>query len=104
MEWEDFISSMVVDEWIVRLTVFSGIFYVLCALAVVLLNENGKYRKWIGGIIIMGSIGLIKLSLLYWLEKFQSIGQFIEYSFTIWNADIFGLASFYGIKSIWYLL
>ena len=80
MEWEDFISSMVIDEWIVRLTVFAGIFYLLCALASFFLNEN---RKWLSRIIIVGSISLVLLSLLYWLEKFQSIGQFIEYSLQI---------------------
>ena len=80
MEWEDFISSMVIDEWIVRLTVFAGIFYLLCALASFFLNVN---RKWLSRIIIVGSISLVLLSLLYWLEKFQSIGQFIEYSLQI---------------------
>lgn len=80
MEWEDFISSMIVDAWIVRLTVIVGIFYVLCALAAFFLN---KHRKWLGRIIIVGSVGLVFLSLLYWLEKFQSTGQFIEYSLQI---------------------
>ncbi len=89
MEWEDYISSMVVDTWMVRFVVAVGGFYVLCAVATIFLN---KKRGWLKNIIIGGAIGLVLLSLLYWLEKFQNIGQFIEYSlqfgtpiFLIWT-------------------
>lgn len=80
MEWEGFISSMVVDAWIVKLTIIAGVFYVLCAFLAFFLNEH---RKSLGKVIIAGSIALVLLSLLYWLEKFQSVGQFIEYSLQI---------------------
>ncbi len=97
MEWEDYISSMAVDAWMVRLVVTAGVFYVLCAVTTIFLNKN---RPWLRNIIIAGSVGLVFLSLLYWLEKFQNIGQFIEYSLQFGTPIFLVWTVFYAQKHL----
>jgi hypothetical protein len=97
MEWEDFSTSMVVDAWLVRITVIAGLFYVCCAIATIFLNEHSR---GLGRIILVGSFGLVLLSLLYWLEKFQSLGQFIEYSLQFGTPIFLVWAVFYPKKHL----
>lgn len=80
MTWEAYISSMAVDGFMVNFSIGMGLFYLGCTVAAILVNEK---RRWLGWILLFGSLGLLFLSGLYWLEKFQSIGQFIEYALQV---------------------
>ncbi len=74
-DWAIYISSPSVNFWIDNTSVVWGVFYIICAVATLLFSEQ---RKWLGGWLIAGSVSLFLLSLLYWLEKFMSIGQLLE--------------------------
>lgn len=80
MTWEAYISSMAIDNFMVGFSIGMGLFYAGCAVASILVNEK---RQWLGRMLLAGSLGLLLLSGLYWLEKFQSIGQFIEYALQV---------------------
>ena len=77
LSWETYITDTTTDYWIQDITQSFGVFYVLCAIVVIFIQPH---QKRLGKVLLAGSVGLILLALLYWKEKFMSIGQFIEYA------------------------
>lgn len=80
MDWATYISSPSINTGIDNASIIWGIFYVLCGVASLLVSEK---RRWLGSWLVAGSVSLLLLSLLYWLEKFMSIGQLLEFSLQI---------------------
>lgn len=80
MAWEDYITSMKVDDAIQTMIHVTGIFYILCALVAIFIQ---KAPKWIGKILLLGSTSLILLAALYCKEKFFSVGQFFEFALQV---------------------
>ncbi len=75
--WEQYITSMAVDDGI-QLTIYGfGIFYFVCALVAALIF---KVPKWTAKVLLLGSTALFLLACLYCKEKFFSLGQLLEYS------------------------
>lgn len=94
LDWETYISSAAIDSRIQALVVGVGIFYIICAvLSLILKNHQQK----LGILLLVGSSFLIVLALLYWKEKFQSFGQFIEYSLQF-STPIFLYLALFKIK------
>ncbi|MEM9916931.1 MAG: hypothetical protein AAF990_02475 [Bacteroidota bacterium] len=76
--WDTYITSPTTDLWIARLVVAFGILYAICALLSLLIHL--PFFQRFKGLLLVGALGLIFLSFLYYKEKFFSIGQFLEYS------------------------
>lgn len=79
--WMDYATSPAVDNFIQNFTLSVGWFYVLCAIASLVINKKDKstYRicKYI---LIAGSMGLVLLAFLYSKERFFEAGQFLEHA------------------------
>ena len=60
--WSEYLNSVATDQAISQLIVFSGIIFVLCAIAVWILP---KWKKVLVPLIILGVIQLLFLSFLY---------------------------------------
>ncbi|HET6243123.1 MAG: hypothetical protein H0V01_09715 [Bacteroidetes bacterium] len=81
LSWMEYATSDKVDS-LIQNTVFSiGLFYVLCAIAALVISKKHLliYRlcKYI---LILGSLSLIFLAFLYYKERFMEVGQFFEYT------------------------
>ena len=77
MPYEEFITSMEMDDAIQNTIKGFGWFYVLCALVAIFIKKIPKvltYLLWVG------AVSLILLAILYCKEKFFQWGQFWEYS------------------------
>ena len=77
MDWETYIKSMEVDDWISWLIKCFGGLYVFAAMLSIFIKQ---IPKWLQKGLWVGALGLIFLAFLYTKEKFFSIGQFFEYS------------------------
>lgn len=75
--WQDYITSLVVDDAIQWSIKGIGIFYLVCALVAAFI---GYLPKWVAKLMWFGSFSLLILAFLYCKERFFSIGQFFEYS------------------------
>lgn len=75
--WDAYAASAATDR-IIQWSIESlGWFYLLCALAAILIR---RFPRAGGGFMIAGSAGLIVLSALYYKEQFFYIGQLLEYT------------------------
>lgn len=73
--WQTYVQYS--DVYIQLLIQGFGVFYLICAILVWIATVE---RKWVGKVLIVGSIALFSLALLYWKSKFYFFGQLIEYS------------------------
>ena len=93
LEWDQYATNPAVDSFITSLVDFTGWFYLLCALGVLLLD---RFPRLIRPILILGGLNLIFLAGLYCKEKFFFIGQFFEY--TLQWSSVFFLLAFHSKK------
>jgi len=77
MTWKDYVTSMTVDAWLQGIAQGFGWLCVACAVAAWFVAPT---RKWLGTLLKIGGIYLILLFLMYWKERFQSAGMFIEHT------------------------
>ncbi len=77
MPYEEFITSMDMDDTIQNTIRGFGWFYFGCALVALLIK---KVPRLLNYILIVGAVSLIFLAFLYCKEKFFQWGQFWEYS------------------------
>ncbi len=77
LSWGDYVASPSVDAAIQASIFFSGIFYLLCALAAVFIRKLPIISRVF---LLLGSAGLVFLAGLYLKEKFYHFGQFFEFS------------------------
>ena len=81
LSWVEYASSTVVDNAIQTMTYSIGWFYVLCAVAsIVISKKHILIYRICKSFLIAGSLGLIFLALLYCKERFFELGQFLEYA------------------------
>ena len=81
LSWVEYASSIVVDNAIQTMTYSIGWFYVLCAVAsLVVSKKHVLIYRICKPILIAGSLGLMFLALLYCKERFFELGQFLEYA------------------------
>ena len=74
--WEQFITSMEMDDRVQGSIRFSGLYYLLCGICVFFVRKF----NWLKYPIYIGVFLLVILASLYMKEKFFHIGQFFEYS------------------------
>ncbi len=75
--WNDYVTSLSAANAISFSIKTIGVFYLLCAIVVLLIKPN---MKKLGTFFLLGgSIGLFILAFLYCKEKFFHVGQFFEY-------------------------
>lgn len=77
MEWGEYVRAPWVDEAIENLVQGTGVFYLLCALAALLITRFFKICRWL---LVLGGISLIVLAFLYMKERFYWWPQFFEYA------------------------
>ncbi|MBR9923039.1 MAG: hypothetical protein GYB31_19605 [Bacteroidetes bacterium] len=77
MEWSDYVTSPVVDSRIQLAIVLSGVFYIICGLAALLIHRLPHILQ---NLLLWGAGLLIFLAILYWKGKFHHWGQLFEYS------------------------
>ena len=77
LSWQEYTTHPDTDGFIHLLVRGFGIFYLLCAVAAVIVNRQ---RKWAGYVLLTGGVALFLLALLYWKEQFFRGGQLIEYA------------------------
>ncbi|GGX14202.1 hypothetical protein [Aquimarina muelleri] len=76
--WNDYVTSLSAANTISFSIKTIGVFYLLCAIATLLIKPN---MKKLGKLFLVGgSIGLFILAFLYSKEKFFHVGQFFEYT------------------------
>jgi len=77
--WQNYVTNRIfnVDQFIDRLGVGLGLFWMFCAFAVLFIKETWKFGKWL---LCLGSFSLSLLAFLYFKDKFWQVGQFFEYS------------------------
>lgn len=75
--WQDYITSIAVDDAINATIIGFGWFYALCAVAVWLLPA---YPRLVRPILVVGTLALVLLAFLYMKEQFYRYGQFFEYT------------------------
>jgi len=77
LTWNEYVTSLGVDNGIGIITKIIGVFYLLCAIAA--LKVKTTMKKVGKFFLIGGSFGLFILAILYCKEKFFHVGQFFEY-------------------------
>jgi len=77
MTWQQYVTSMTTDAWLQGIAQGLGYLCVACAVAVWLVRPD---RKWAGTLLKIGGGYLVLLFLLYWKERFQSAGMFVEHT------------------------
>ena len=77
LTWKEYVTSMEVDAYLQAIAQGMGILCLCCAIATWLVTPT---RKWLKTLLQIGGIYLILLFLMYWKERFQSIGMFIEHT------------------------
>lgn len=80
MPWHEFAASAVVDDAISGIAMVIGLFYLICALCV-LIVKKGNSRP--ATVVIAGSVSLFILALVYTKESFYHAGQFFEYALQV---------------------
>lgn len=78
LTWQEYATSPITDALIQGAIRLSGIFYALCAVLALLIRPES--RRWMGRVLLAGSLGLTFLAFLYMKEKYFHTGQFFEYS------------------------
>lgn len=77
MPYEEFITSMEIDEEIQNWIKGFGWFYIGCALVAIFIKKIPRFLTYI---LWIGALSLMALAFLYCKEKFFQWGQFWEYS------------------------
>ncbi|NME67565.1 hypothetical protein [Flammeovirga aprica] len=80
INWFDYVTSPIADQWINASVTAFGILYLLAASSILLLHKGGFFKSVSLKLQIVGAIGLLFLAFLYSKEKFMQIGQLLEYS------------------------
>lgn len=77
--WHRYVTNQSVDSnGMVNTIGWSlGIFWLLCAVLVVLFKQQRAWMRWV---FYIASGSLACLALLYWKEKFMAVGQLFEYA------------------------
>lgn len=80
-DWATYSSSLTVNTWITRLSLFTGTLYALAALAALRTSPHTPRRTdWV---LPFASLMLTGLAALTWLEHFQTLGQWLEFGLQI---------------------
>jgi len=77
MTWKEYVTSPAVDIWLQSIAQGFGWLCVVCSVAAWCVTPT---RKWLGTLLKIGSSYLILLFLMYWKERFQSVGMFVEHT------------------------
>lgn len=77
MPWEEYVSSPKVDRWIQNIIKGTGIFYLFCAFAALLVRHFSKITRIF---LFAGVASLTLLAAAYMKVSFYSVGQFFEYT------------------------
>ncbi|KXX72428.1 hypothetical protein [Flammeovirga sp. SJP92] len=80
IDWFDYVTSPIADQWINTSVTAFGILYLLAAFSILLLHKGGFFKSVGLKLQVVGAIGLLFLAFLYSKEKFMQIGQLLEYS------------------------
>lgn len=76
--WNDYATSLAIDQWIKRIVRLNGILFIVAAIASLVINTNKNIIYRIP--ILLGGWSLILLSLLSTKEVFYHYGQFFEHT------------------------
>ncbi len=94
--WNDYVTSLSAASAISFSIRTIGVFYLLCAIATLLMKPN---MKKLGKLFLLGgSIGLFILALLYCKEKFFHVGQFFEYTIQFMSPVLLYMVMFTAIE------
>ncbi len=77
MSWQEYVTSMSIDEAIHRFTTGIGVFFAICAITTLFIRRLPALFRiflWAGAFL------LFCLALLYTKESFNHLGQFFEYT------------------------
>ena len=77
MAWQDYVRSAAVDQGIQTAIRITGIFYILCALAAIFINQ---LKRWAYPLLYLGAFALFFLAFLECKERFFFLAQFLEYA------------------------
>ncbi|HHS95193.1 MAG TPA: hypothetical protein ENJ45_01280 [Phaeodactylibacter sp.] len=80
ISWEEYITSLNVDDSIQGAIYLMGLFYALCAVVALSIR---RVPPPVAKLLLWGAGGLVLLAALYCKERFFSIGQFFEYSLQV---------------------
>lgn len=96
--WQNYVTNknVNVDQWIDRLGIGIGAFWMFCAIAVLFLKETWKFGKYL---LYIGSFSLSILALLYFKDKFWQVGQLFEYAIQVTAPLIFVHILYGGLNS-----
>lgn len=78
LSWNDYVTSLEVDNYIQQAIKITGILYIICAILILVIHQHSK--QWIKNIICIGGINLVLLSLLITKDKFYHLAMFFEHS------------------------
>jgi hypothetical protein len=78
MSWNDYVTSLEVDNYIQQAIKITGVLYIICAILTLVIHQHSK--QWIKNIICIGGINLVLLSLLITKDKFYHLAMFFEHS------------------------
>lgn len=78
LSWNDYVTSLEVDNYIQQAIRITGILYIICAILILVIHQHSK--QWIKNIICIGGINLVLLSLLITKDKFYHLAMFFEHS------------------------
>lgn len=96
--WQNYVTnkSFNVDQWIDRLGVGIGVFWMFCAVVILFLKETWKFGKYL---LYLGSFSFSLLALLYFKDKFWQVGQFFEYAVQVTAPLILAHTLYGGLNS-----
>ena len=77
IEWDDYVTSISVDNLIQGLILFFGAVYAIAAIITLIFRYNKRAHKVI---LLIGAVGLFILAYLLMKEQFYRFSQFFEYS------------------------
>lgn len=84
-DWSAYLNELASDRNVGYLVSASGIFFLLCVIAVWVLP---RWKRVLFPLVILGVLQLLFLSFLYWKEHFFILAQLIEYSLQ-WSTPLF---------------
>lgn len=80
MSWRDYVTHPGTDAFIENWIMATGVFYALCALAAVFVQQLGQAGR---ALLWIASLSLLCLAALYCKEQFFFSGQFLEYALQV---------------------
>ncbi len=96
LTWNEYVTSLSIDSAISFSIKTIGVFYLLCAIATLMIKANTK--KFGKFFLIGGSFGLFILALLYCKEKFFHVGQFFEYTIQFMSPILLYMVLFTSVE------